>query len=1123
MKEDEFARLESEFLGIRDEKGVHRNTAVRIGTAFLELLRYASIGEFEEISFKKVLNKPIFADGLISLGTIILGEYAEGLRGGIITPEGVAELKDLWVREHIKAGDGEIHHDEAGRVIPALEVLGDSTFTGSLSSPEFVSAFFGGLGWAIQRKEFVNAAGETEYKYTLEIDNAVIRNTLRVFELIISQLLGENGNRFFSDMMEVDHYDSETGRVYLKTGNGRLYNPFRVDDIIEVQQYNSDPTQENDWYVTKAYELHVTAVGVGNVEDGEDRLDWVEFSNFASQMEDATPEGCIKEFDTFVRVDNTSNAERKGMLTMMSVGSNTPYMDVLYGQKTDPTHALKARIGNLEGIRTREFGWLEGFGAYINNLYGVGKFFNHQTGESLTAHIEATEQHFKSLYTETQYVVSEEENYLTNGFFNQGLEDWAICDVNGDAAELEEPDEMLGMDDGLLLVNGAPMAVESKSVAEIKEVDGIKTLYLRGMGIRQSGALIKENSTHKESESEDDEILGTVDVPDTLYLGFRIQPITDGTLTVVFHKSPATSVRVEKELMASMDWELVQMQDFPEEPYEYNADGFFMFSYTGECYVRFVVLRNDPISSTKATYSTLIEQTSRQITLRAKKLSDDLTEAVAEINLRYDQITQTVTNNKSASDTAFETIQRKVDGIDSQVQANNEKWTNFATWKTQTDSSISSFAAALTVDGQIASLSEVIQTVDAITTRVTTVEGKASTNANNISSVTTRVGQLETTSSSITARVSTVESKATSIESDISGINSDISGLSSDISGINSEISSVKGRVSQLETTDSSISARVEAVELRSYDFTDIARWEQGKVETDTAGSTYSADKQASTTRIRTKDLIPCTLASAARLRAGYYLAFVFYTSAKKKCSSKKWSGWLVGGTDIIAANPPNDAAYMSVVIRRSSNGTIAASAVPETGISITSGVINSSGEIMVGVVKTEGGYISNAKISADNINFHFTNASSWYSGSTKVMEIDAEGDLWVKGHVVGVVTTNIAYSPVKYISAGSYTVNPASEPYHTFYCYGGGSTTITLPNATSYDGLELEFFTPFPTTRIAVDTMLKSSVSGQISCHDTSVDWDRSQLVTNYYTQLGRLIVVKSMNSKWHVVLNDW
>ena len=287
MERERYQRLEREFLGIRDETGVHANTAVRIGTAFLELLRMTMLGEFDEISFNKVINKPQFLQGLISLGSVIFGEYEKGLKGGIITEEGVGELKDLWVREHIKAGDGQTHYDDMGTVLPALEVSGDSTFSGNLSSPKFVSAFFGGLGWGIQKKEVTNAAGVKEVKYTLEIDNAVIRNTLRVFEMIVSQLLGENANRFFSDMMEVDHYDPVSGRVYLKTHDGRMFNPFRKDDIVVVQQYNGNPSAENNWYVTKAYELRITDVGVGSLDDGEDRLDWVTFTDFTTYMGDS--------------------------------------------------------------------------------------------------------------------------------------------------------------------------------------------------------------------------------------------------------------------------------------------------------------------------------------------------------------------------------------------------------------------------------------------------------------------------------------------------------------------------------------------------------------------------------------------------------------------------------------------------------------------------------------------------------------------------------------------------------------------------------------------------------------------------------------------------------------------
>ena len=528
-KQSQAQILEESFRGIRDEYRLHANTALRIGTALLDLLRFAQLGEFDEITFNKVLNHPTFLKGLTTLGSIIFGEYAEGLKGGIITKDGVAELKDLWVREHAKLGDGTTHYDESGKVLPALEVKGDSTFTGNLSSPEFVSEFLGGLGWAIQKKEFVNAAGETEVKYTLEIDNAVIRNTLRVFEMIVSQLLGENANRVFSDMMVVDHYDKRTGKVMLKTQDGQLYNSLRSGDYIEVQQYNGDPNAENDWYVTKAYEFRVKEVGVGNLSDGKDRLDWLSFENFTSQIEGLTPEKAFKEGDTLVRVDS-ERSDRKGVITIMAVGENTPYMDVLYGLKTDPEHALKGRLGNLEGIRSDVFGWLEGFGAYLNNLYAVGKFFDYQTGENLKARVEMTLARFRSFYSETTYNVSADDNFLKNGFFQQALDYWTPCDLNGNAVNVNQAVEAVGTGGQPLLFNGVAINTSRQSLAEIKEVDGIQVLYLRNMGVSQNFADIKRNGWHEEFDTDDETGLQTTLVADQLFMGIRIMPITSGRL-----------------------------------------------------------------------------------------------------------------------------------------------------------------------------------------------------------------------------------------------------------------------------------------------------------------------------------------------------------------------------------------------------------------------------------------------------------------------------------------------------------------------------------------------------------------------------------------------------------------
>ena len=712
------------FKGIRDERGVARNTAVRIGTAFLELLRatLSDSRDFDNITFKNVLNKPNFLQGLVALGSIIFGEYAEGIRGGYIDENAVGELKRLWVREQITAGDGASHYDAGGKVLPALEVKGDSTFSGNLSSPEFVSAFLGGLGWAIQKKEFTNAAGQTEEKFTLEIDNIVVRNTLRVFEMIISQLLGENDNRIFTAMMEVDHYDPKTGRVWLDTKGGSLYNAFREGDLIMVQQFNGTPDQSNDWQVIKAYEFRVRKVGVGSLEDGVERLDWLEFDNFVSQIEGLTPETAFKSGDTLVRVDSESDPARKGIVTIMTVGENMPYIDVMYGLKTDPTHALKSRMGNLSGVNTDLFGWLEGFGLYINNFYGVGKFFNAQTGESLSSRIAATNEYLRSVYKETIYDISDDQNFITNGFFQKDLETWQKCDASGNDL-VDSATSVIGINTGdgasPLLFNGMTLTANSSPIAGMVEREGLNVLHLRAAGIYQSFANIKANGTHKvlkEKLDEDDTEL--VDEANQLFFGIRILPVTGGTLSVHFIKEDGYT-GFEREITSALRWQLFQMNDIVDLPWDYTGTGKMVITYTGECYIRFVTLSNDPIANAKTEYSTLIEQTSRYIKLQAKKQSKDLQDAVADMTIQYNAIVQTVSTNKSLSDTMLATVLGITVNEDGTYTIPEElSGTDLATWRINTAGSIHDIAIKWDENGNLIGYSTTKQTADAISSAV---------------------------------------------------------------------------------------------------------------------------------------------------------------------------------------------------------------------------------------------------------------------------------------------------------------------------------------------------------------------------------------------------------------------
>ena len=58
--------------------------------------------------------------------------------------------------------------------------------------------------------------------------------------------------------------------------------------------------------------------------------------------------------------------------------------------------------------------------------------------------------------------------------------------------------------------------------------------------------------------------------------------------------------------------------------------------------------------------------------------------------------------------------------------------------------------------------------------------------------------------------------------------------------------------------------------------------------------------------------------------------------------------------------------------------------------------------EISLMVKKDGSGYISNANIKADNIDFTFTRATNFISGGQTVMNINSNGDLWILGEYKG-------------------------------------------------------------------------------------------------------------------------
>lgn len=547
--------------------------------------------------------------------------------------------------------------------VKQLHVKGDSTFDGNLFSKEFISGFLGGKGWGIYNKPITNAAGMQENKWTGEFDNLIVRGSLRVYEMIISQLLGENDNRIFTGMMEVDHYDPETGKVYFDTQGGKLYNPFRKDDCIMVQQYNGMPNSSNDYYVTKSYELVITEAGCGSTADGENRLDWVKFKNFTSSVAEATPANFIKKNDTFVRVDNLSDPGRKGIMQIITVGTAAPYLDILYGLKTDPDNSLKGRLGNLQGIHHRTFGDLDGFGELLQNLYATGDMILRRTGESVDTKFQMLKNQFATRFAQTTYELTNEDNYIHNGTFLAAI--GATEDsLTIDGWSIDDSDET-----AIWILNGAPVMVNGQITTSgnrrilIEETEGRNMLRIINCGLTQANALIRQPGTHKEytkpSETKNEDEMGTTgdgftEVQDTLYINARVYAKTAGTMTIGF--SPATEVGGKKnELTAqsikiaySGEWQFVKLEG------KWNGKGNFVLRYTGDMLVSFLAVTDKPIDNLQKTVSTQIIQTATNIKLLGENI-DKVNGKTTQLGIELDAEKEAIRLYVDTKDEALKT------------------------------------------------------------------------------------------------------------------------------------------------------------------------------------------------------------------------------------------------------------------------------------------------------------------------------------------------------------------------------------------------------------------------------------------------------------------------------------
>lgn len=544
------------------------------------------------------------AHGLITLARgAEFGVYAPGWQGtgAKVDAVGAAEVDSLMVRKQ-------------------------SLFGGLLGSAEFTSGFPGGKGWQLYPYAKTNAAGQEETRWQLEIDAVTVRGTFRVYEMIVNQLRGENDNYIFAGMMKVDHYDPVSGRIYLDTEKGVLYNPFREGDILMVQRFGGADNMS-----VKQYELRVTAAGTGDLADGEDRLDWLEFTNLTASVDD------IAGRDILVRVDSVTDPTRKGIVTVTTINdTGAPYIDVLYGLKTDPDDATRCRMGNLSGIRTKS-------GVDLTNVWGLyarGAYIEQSTmvldnGNTVEQQFQVMDGKLVSEIAEVRAAVQQEGEVLANPSFARDTIHWT-ADTGTTFYEHR---------DSLMWDGSEFMAERRGGTVSIAGDGGRNSLLIVASSIGQDVAEMSLPA-HAAADPGDPEAGEPADPGDgppyTYSLSLLIRVVEAGTLTAGIEGS---GLWLAKEMQPTEGYEKVAAVG------TWDETGAFTIAFTGRAYVRDASLRNDALAGATERLKTIIKQTAEEIKLWAGKEIETATGQLtdkfeSELSVMADKISMCVTHDE---------------------------------------------------------------------------------------------------------------------------------------------------------------------------------------------------------------------------------------------------------------------------------------------------------------------------------------------------------------------------------------------------------------------------------------------------------------------------------------------
>ena len=416
----------------------------------------------------------------------------------------------------------------------------------------------------------------------LIVDKLTVRQVMNVFELLINKVRSVGGQICVSAANGKIKAVEEQGDYYLISFEQE--NMFVRHDLVRCQTFTG--TDLRSYWVEVA---DVTEAGIVVAKE---------------EFEDVEP----KAGDECVLMGNTAVENRQNLVLISATEDGEPRVDVMDGVSGKSFgNALRARLGNLDGIKDDTFPWNNqprGNGLYADNVYLRGTFLL-STGEDVKTKLEITEGKVQSAIDSVRNDFLSEKGYLNNPTFASGLEKWN--------SENETVFFLVG--NRWIWANGAALSKKGDGASVVTDM-GRKVVRIRNKYIRQKHENLRFVPTFPTNGEGKKEAL-------PVYLSFFYRCAKAGTLKIGFENVDKTgfadfnSMEVSEEIAATGGYVQYTCSGL------WNGTGDFKLEFDGDIYLYMLVLSTDKIEALTYKYKTLFEQSERLVKISAAVYDKD--------------------------------------------------------------------------------------------------------------------------------------------------------------------------------------------------------------------------------------------------------------------------------------------------------------------------------------------------------------------------------------------------------------------------------------------------------------------------------------------------------------------